>query len=51
LIALSKVFTETGTTVTQSNWTPTISEDAAKGTYRLEFTYGDKTDYLDFIVQ
>jgi hypothetical protein len=33
------------------NWKPVIRENAAPGTYRLEFTYGDKTDYLDFIVQ
>jgi hypothetical protein len=36
---------------TDPNWTPVISDTAESGTYRLEFTYGDKTDYLDFIIQ
>jgi hypothetical protein len=32
-------------------WKPVIREGAAPGTYRLEFTIGDKVEYLDFIVQ
>ena len=28
-----------------------IVDDAAKGTYRLEFTYHDRTEYWDFIVK
>jgi hypothetical protein len=34
-----------------SEWKPTVATNPTTGTYRLEFTYGDKTDYLDFIVQ
>jgi hypothetical protein len=34
-----------------SEWKPTVVANPTTGTYRLEFTYGDKTDYLDFIVQ
>jgi hypothetical protein len=51
----SAVFTSGVSTLTASgegvSWKPVISESAVSATYRLEFTYGDKTDYLDFIVQ
>lgn len=33
------------------NWTPKVQEGASKGTYRLEFTYHDKTEYWDFMVR
>jgi hypothetical protein len=36
---------------TGSEWKQTVATNPTTGTYRLEFTYGDKTDYLDFIVQ
>ncbi len=32
-------------------WQQKISDNAIKGTYRLEFTYADKTEYWDFIVE
>jgi hypothetical protein len=51
----STVFSSGRTTVTASDsgveWKPVISESALPGTYRLQFTYGDKVEYLDFIVQ
>lgn len=31
-------------------WEPTVSENAAKGTYRLEFRYHNRTEYWDFMV-
>jgi hypothetical protein len=36
---------------TGTEWKPKVATNPTTGTYRLEFTYGDKTDYLDFIVQ
>jgi hypothetical protein len=33
-----------------TSWKPIIRDGAAPGTYRLEFTYGDKKEYLDFIL-
>lgn len=32
------------------NWTPEVATSATKGTYRLEFTYHNRTEYWDFIV-
>ena len=32
-------------------WHPTVSENAAKGVYRLAFTWHDKTEYWDFMVE
>ena len=31
-------------------WSPIVVQGAADGTYRLEFTYQDRTEYWDFIV-
>lgn len=33
------------------SWKPTVSENAEKGVYRLQFTYHDKTEYWDFMVE
>jgi hypothetical protein len=48
------VFDSGASTVTAvsrgANWKPVIRKGAASGTYRLAFTYGDKCEYLDFMV-
>ena len=36
---------------TDQKWTPAVSENAEKGVYRLEFTYHDKTEYWDFVIE
>jgi hypothetical protein len=55
LVGTGAVFTEAVSAVTASGsgvpWKPVIRQDAASGTYRLAFKIGDKTEYLDFIVQ
>jgi hypothetical protein len=55
---METVFTSKESTISADSdgvqWKPVICEGAASGTYRLEFTYGekgDKKEYLDFIVQ
>jgi hypothetical protein len=58
LVNMETVFTSKESTISADSdgvqWKPVICEGAASGTYRLEFTYGekgDKKEYLDFIVQ
>jgi hypothetical protein len=54
-VSIGTVFTDAVSTVPANasgiDWKPVIREGAAPGTYRLEFTIGDKVEYLDFIVQ
>jgi len=53
-VALASLFTDSGYQLEQANeqtnyqWT--IDTDAEVGTYRLVFTFGNKTEYLYFIV-
>ena len=49
-IDLGTVFTEAAGTISGSEWTPTIADTAPAGTYRLAFTYYDRTEYWDFIL-
>jgi hypothetical protein len=54
LSGLDTVFVTASSSITvneTATWTPTISDSAARGTYRLEFKYGDKVEYLDFIIK
>ena len=37
-------------TAQSGSWHPVVKDDAAKGTYRLAFTYHDKTEYWDFMI-
>ena len=52
-ILLNQIFVDSKEEVapeTTPNWVAKIKNQAEKGTYRLEFQYGDKVEYWDFII-
>lgn len=50
-ILLSSIFEGTpDLSEVNKKWNPKVVQNAAPGTYRLEFQYGDKTEYWDFII-
>lgn len=55
LKAWSDLFAETEESISLAEdeviWNPKISKTADAGTYRLEFTYQNKTEYWDLIVR
>ena len=51
LVELNDVFTDATENVMNHTWEAPIRTEAESGTYRLEFSYYDKTEYWDFIVK